>query len=213
MANGKDELRDDEELGLVPIFTMVLWLTCLAVFLVGVIFDDSSGAPATRPTAATSVELLSVELSNDTQPIQNVRAPSHEIAVASQEPVIPTVRAAPIAPVAAGSAFADYLPLLPMRTFAPSPAAPLRLTFGQGEGRQPAPDYPREAALAGEEGTVVARFDVDENGRVKDAEVMVPCPWPLLNQSVLRTIRHDWRFSPGPPRSYEVPIDFRINRR
>ncbi len=74
VAGDEDETPDDEEIGLVPIFTMVLWLTCVAVFLVGVMFDEPPPAPATRPTTTTPVELLSVDLSNEPEPSRDFRA-------------------------------------------------------------------------------------------------------------------------------------------
>jgi TonB family protein len=86
------------------------------------------------------------------------------------------------------------------------------LTFGQGEGRQPAPEYPRRAMQEGQEGLVGVRFTVGENGRVLTAEPIAPAPWPLLNEAALRAVRERWRFRPGPPRSYEVAIRFELKR-
>ena len=86
------------------------------------------------------------------------------------------------------------------------------LTLGEGEGRQPAPEYPREAIMARQEGTVTLRFSVDETGRVTNVETASPCRWPLLNQAAVRTVRERWHFSPGPPRTYEVPIEFQFEK-
>jgi protein TonB len=95
---------------------------------------------------------------------------------------------------------------------AASPPVVQRLTLGEGEGNQPPPQYPREAALAQQEGTVVVRFTVGEDGRVVSADAASSCRWPLLNQAALRAVRDTWLFKPGPLRSYEVPIEFRLNR-
>jgi periplasmic protein TonB len=101
----------------------------------------------------------------------------------------------------------------PSQAVAPQrPAAPQRLTFGQGEGAQPPPEYPREAAFAHEQGTVLIRFTVDEDGRVLDAQVAKPCPYAMLNRAALRAVRDTWRFAPGSVRSYEVPIEFQLVR-
>ena len=89
-------------------------------------------------------------------------------------------------------------------------SAPIRLTFGVGEGRQPPPEYPREAVLAQQEGTVVVVFTVGTNGRVTDAVATSPSPWEILNQAALRKIRQTWRFSQGPVRSYQVTIQFQL---
>lgn len=86
------------------------------------------------------------------------------------------------------------------------------LVFGQGDGRQPAPRYPSRARTAGQEGTVVVRLQVLENGRVSSAVPAQPCPWPLLNDEAVRTVRELWRFRPGPVRLYEVPIRFELGK-
>jgi TonB family protein len=90
------------------------------------------------------------------------------------------------------------------------PAKPQRIIYGQGEGRQPAPDYPREAAMAHQQGNVIVRFVVGEDGRVQSAQAVVPCPYPLLNQSAVRAVRETWRFRAGPVRNYEVTIVFQL---
>jgi protein TonB len=87
------------------------------------------------------------------------------------------------------------------------------LSYGHGEGRQPAPEYPRQARREGQEGAVTLRFSVDESGRVLAAEMVSPTPWPLLNNAALRAVRERWRFRPGAPRLYEVAIRFELHRR
>jgi protein TonB len=97
------------------------------------------------------------------------------------------------------------------RTAAATPPA-TRLTFGEGEGRQPPPEYPRQAILARQQGTVGLRFTVGEDGRILSVEVTLPSRWPLLNQAAERAVRDTWRFNPGPRRIYEVPIEFDLNQ-
>jgi protein TonB len=87
-----------------------------------------------------------------------------------------------------------------------------QLTYGQGEGRQPAPDYPPEAIAARHQGNVRVRLSVGDDGRVLTAQVVGPCPWSPLNQSALRAVRDRWRFHPGPTRLYEVIITFQIKQ-
>src|SRR5690606_11982859 len=92
-----------------------------------------------------------------------------------------------------------------------APAPPVQtLTYGRGEGRQPAPDYPRVAVRQGQEGVVRVRFSVGEDGRVLGAEAVGRCPWPLLNDSALRAVREKWRFPRGAVRLYEVAIRFEL---
>ncbi len=86
------------------------------------------------------------------------------------------------------------------------------LRYGQGEGKQPAPEYPASARREGQQGTVLVRFTVGTDGRVLAAEAVRPAPWPLLTQSALDVIRHRWRFSVGSLRAYEVSIRFQLSR-
>jgi TonB family protein len=86
------------------------------------------------------------------------------------------------------------------------------LVFGEGEGRQPAPEYPRQSVREGQEGVVVVRLSVDESGRVQFAEAVSPSPWALLNESAVHTVRDRWRFRAGPPRLYDVAIRFELTR-
>ncbi|HOB99069.1 MAG TPA: energy transducer TonB [Verrucomicrobiota bacterium] len=95
--------------------------------------------------------------------------------------------------------------------FAP-PFAVHSLTVGRAEGRQPAPEYPPAAMRGGQEGTVRIGFGVGAHGRVVDAAVVAPSPWPLLNQAALRTVRDRWRFHPGGVRRFEVSIHFRLEK-
>jgi protein TonB len=101
------------------------------------------------------------------------------------------------------------------QTAAPQSAAqsaPTRLTYGVGEARQPAPEYPPEAQRAGEEGTVIVQFTVDENGHITSAEASTPSPWPSLNNAAVRAVRDTWRFPTGPSRNYEVVIQFELRK-
>jgi len=93
----------------------------------------------------------------------------------------------------------------------PQPAI-RHITFGEGEGQQPPPEYPRDAVMQREEGTVIVRFTVADDGRVTSAYAITPSPWPLLNQAALRAIRETWRFNSGSVRTYEVPIEFQLAR-
>jgi protein TonB len=87
-----------------------------------------------------------------------------------------------------------------------------QLTFGHGEGKQPAPQYPARALNEGQEGTVRVQFTVGADGRTVAAELASQSPWPLLNEAALKVVRERWRFASGPVRRYEVPIHFRIRK-
>ncbi len=88
--------------------------------------------------------------------------------------------------------------------------SPQTLVFGQGEGRQPAPEYPARCVKLGQEGVVDIRLTVDHNGEVTDTSVARPCAWPLLNDAAERTVRHRWRFARGSTRVYDVAIRFAL---
>ena len=96
---------------------------------------------------------------------------------------------------------------------APAPAPAVQtLTFGIGDGKQPAPKYPEAARRAGQEGTVTIRFTVGDDGRVLAAEPSAPSPWSALNREALRVVREQWRFPSGPARLYEVVIRFELKK-
>ena len=92
------------------------------------------------------------------------------------------------------------------------PLARQLLIYGQGEGKQPAPEYPLRAIREGQEGTVVVRLAVTESGSVTSAEAFTPSPWPLLNEAAVRVVRDRWHFRSGPPRLYDVAIRFQLSK-
>ncbi len=145
-------------------------------------------------------------------PLVAVAKPSPEIpfAIPVEGPTrtVEPKRAVPVqpAPVAATAPAAEVV--------APrQPDPPRQLTFGEGEGKQPAPEYPREAIIARQQGTVGLRFTVDAGGRVTNVEVRSPCHAPLLNQAAARAVRETWRFAAGPPRTFDVSIQFELKPR
>jgi periplasmic protein TonB len=209
-------------------FTLVLWATSLAVGVGGLVMGyPHSPAPA-PPLSPVQATLIHVRITQDTMPPPEAGAAeeSAQAAPAPQAaPPPPTPEAmtppeeTPLAQVAIAApvmVVPEKVPpqAVPQRTAAGPPAvrAPqvTHLVFGQGEGRQPAPEYPREAALAGEEGTVGLRFTVDVDGSVLTVEVSSPSPWPLLNQAAARAVRDQWRFVSGGPRTFQVFMRFQL---
>ncbi len=223
---------------LAPILTGVVWTGCLAAGIAGLLLPYRPPAlPAIQPVTIQA-ELLNVEVTRD--PSASADAPPPQAPeLFPTPPAAPDVTAAPAA--APLTAVAEPLPAVafalpvegPTRKVEPAQAsvgtpspsadtpaeaprapasAPQRLTYGQGEGAQPAPDYPREAIAAGEQGVVGIQFTVGEDGRVRGAQVVAPCRFSRLNQSALLAVRDRWRFHPGMPRTYEVSIRFQFNR-
>jgi protein TonB len=217
-----------EQTPLVAAATAAVWIACALVGVVGLLLPYERAHPPTVPPRPPTqvVELL---------PPQGESKEMTERQVTPQENVVPPpppdVMTPPAAPPLAAAAppspeiefakpvngptkLTDAAHAAPAAapSTAPAALAVQHLTFGVGEGQQPDPEYPPEAVAAGEEGTVVVRFTVGEDGRVESAEASQPCRWPVLNRTAVRTVRDDWRFGPGNVRAYDVPIEFRINQ-
>lgn len=210
--------------------TLVLWLGCLAVGGLGLALRYPQPKAPTKVSAPTVAELLRVELTPD--PVARVEvAPTP---AAKPPPLLEPIRQLPAPTLTAvampSPAVAFALPIEgPNRTVGADEAAhrqpdvpatsatalqpPVQaLTFGEGEGKQPKPQYPSRARLAGQEGTVVVRFSVAEDGSVVEAQLASPSPWPLLNGAALKVVRERWRFEPGRVRLFEVGIRFELGK-
>jgi protein TonB len=214
------------------VLTLVLWTGCLAVGWLGFVLPYSRPHAGPRQPEPVHAEILNVELVNDQLPPPDLAPPPPDLAQPPPlpDPVVlpPAPRLLPVAQPSPAIAFA--LPVegpvriveakhaayvQPPAQAMPAPvAAPQvqKLIYGQGEGRQPLPDYPPQALRAGQEGKVTIRASVGANGRVIAVEATEPSPWKLLNAAALRVVRERWRFPPGPIRLYEVSIRFEIKK-
>jgi protein TonB len=212
---------------MLPVTTLVAWMVCLVVGGLGF------ALPYTRPLAPkpeplpTQAELIEVALTSEplppinTAPAATMTPPPLEslAAPASTPPMmavaLPTADVAFALPVegpaqVVPAAQASYSRSAAQSNQVSAVPAIQSLTYGIGEGRQPAPRYPREALRGGQEGKVAVRFLVAENGHVTTAEAAKPSPWPLLNEEAVRTVRQRWKFRSGPLRLYEVTIRFEL---
>jgi protein TonB len=213
-------LEPAEYTSLVEVWTFVTWTVCLAVGLLGLWLHYSRPHPAVKPPEPVKMEKLFVQLARQSAvPLDNMpqsanagaspSAPSDEMA----PPPIPVAEPSPAiafaVPVEGATRVVPFNQAAYGRPAKPSPVVQ-QLTYGVGEGQQPAPEYPTQAIEQHQEGTVVVRFVVGESGLVTSAEAIRPCAWPLLNESAVRTIRHSWRFGPGAVREYEITIHFQI---
>ena len=211
----------------IGVFTLMLWLTCLFLGGLGLALPYPRPHPPQREESVQA-QPLQVELTQEPLPAPDPATP------AALPPALPDLLQPPplpqppiVAPPDPAIAFA--LPLegptrigtanSADRTLSQTPSASpaalppaQKLTFGEGDGRQPAPEYPRESVRQGQEGVVVVRLAVDASGRVQLAEAASPSPWPLLDAAALRTVRERWRFPRGPLRRYEVPIRFELTQ-
>jgi protein TonB len=219
-----DPTAPPNEVAMLGVATAALWLLCVTVGVVG-LFLAYPRPMAPRPQAPpVEAQLVNVQIAGaaeapppspaDSKPPLNPPAVAlppaapQLIAVATPSPAIEFARPVkgPTTTVSAREA-APASSVMAQRSGAP---AVQRIVFGVGAGQQPAPEYPREAALEHEEGVVLVRFAVDESGTVSSASAVEPSPFSLLNQSAVRTIRDEWRFPAGPPRLYEVSITFQL---
>ena len=219
---------------MLSVFTFVIWGSCLLVGFLGITLPYSRPRPLVEPPPPVSAQLLNVELAPDPQPLaapaavaptldqpqpppppdlETIQPPPPTITVAAPSPqmafAVPVEIPAPIVPASEASyRTREETPVVEAPV--PAPPAPQPLVFGRGEGKQPAPEYPRQALREGQEGIVIVRFNVGESGRVQSAAASQPSPWPLLNDAAVRVVRQRWRFSAGANRYYEVAIRFNL---
>jgi periplasmic protein TonB len=222
------------EVGLLPISTMVLWVSCLAVGVLGQLIPYPALAPPARPQPLpVQAQIMHVHLtkmiapklaaqsempSNPSPPQEALpAAPAPPTAVANPSPAIAFAVpiAGPMRFVPANQAIATPINRVEVQStpVTNTTSQPARLILGEGEGRQPAPQYPFEAIRQGQQGTVVVRLTIEETGVVLTADAIVPCPYPLLNEAALRAVRDTWHFATGAERSYEVSIQFQLQPR
>lgn len=200
--------------------TLIVWLCCGSVGLFGFVLPYAHPAKPAAPEPLP-VEVLNVQLSAvpEIQPESGSRGQPSSTAMVIPSAPQPMAVAEPSAAVAFAIPVENVTRIADVRnaSYYQAPANEVaappvqHLTFGQGEGRQPAPDYPSRARREGQQGTVVVRLTVGETGSVLAAEAVTPSPWPLLNDSAVRTIKNRWAFGTGRQRVYEVPIRFALN--
>ena len=256
-----DDRQKETEPELLSLVTLVAWLMCLAVGVLG-LFLHYAAPRSNREAVMPPTEMVNVEIASTPPPQPEVVMPPPEIGNSSPElsspaapPALAVPEALPVTTVAAPSpAISFALPVEgltrlvdvnraahsgPVNGAAGSASgvpggvpggvsggvsggtsagtgtvAPVivKLTLGEGEGRQPSPEYPRAAVVAHQEGVVGLRFTVGEDGHVQSVEVVSASRWPVLNQAATRTVREQWHFSAGPRRIYEVSIQFELNQ-
>ncbi|MFO1498168.1 MAG: TonB family protein [Verrucomicrobiota bacterium] len=219
-----------EEISLLGVGIAVIWICCLIVGVVGLRVPYARSKPAPGKAAPVQAELLDVQLA--VEPIPSAPAPLPSelvqppallearlpdappmIAVAQPSPTIAFALPVegPARLVEAGQA--SYTRPAERPPDSATAAPPVQtITYGRGEGKQPAPEYPPRAVREGQEGTVQVRFDVDPDGHVLQAVAASPSPWRLLNEAAVRTVRERWHFQPGAFRRYEVAIHFELTK-
>lgn len=234
VEQGRSSLPVPNEPNDVALFTLVVWLVCLFVGVLGFVLPYERPRPPAPPEQPVLAQQLQVELTDEPLPPPETepRPPDPLAPPPPPDALTPPPIAQPIAVAQPSPAISFALPIegptrivetkraeyiAPPVTNTPAPASgappPVhQLTFGQGEGKQPAPTYPPTARRQGQEGTVVVRLTVGADGRVLAAEAALPSPWPLLNEAALSAVHEKWRFRSGPPRLYDVAIRFELTK-
>lgn len=78
-------------------------------------------------------------------------------------------------------------------------------------GSYPAPAYPREARLRGEQGEVRLRVTVGADGRAEEVGIESGSGSGILDRAAAAQVRRFWRWPPGRRREYIVPLEFRLD--
>ena len=170
--------------------------------------DDSAVSKVERPKAsadsAIQFEKPIIEIAPMVVAPMQVLAPpppvaAPVVAAPAKAPVGKPTNTAPApvhAPSPAGATAA--LPVAPKRQA--SPAGALPLASGSGEISlvpisTPAPEYPREASMAGITGYVVVVFTLSVEGVPQDISILESSPPRVFDQSARRAVMR-WRFQP-----------------
>jgi protein TonB len=204
------------------ILTLILWTGCLLIGVLGLVLPYGRPRPPQPPPPPIKFETLDIKLFNDPQPSNERRSPVYaQPGVQLQIPqLVPVAQPSPAIafalPVSVSIQVVDRRQAAYTQPVSTAPTAaqpaPQPLTFGQGEGRQPAPEYPSRAQREGQEGMVTVRLTVAEDGHVLSAEALSSSNWPLLDESAVRAVKNRWHFSRGKFRAYDVLIRFKLAR-
>jgi TonB family protein len=206
--------------GLLQVFTLVVWIVWLLVGVLGWWLSRATPAPSSAPPPKAllpvQAELLEVQFMG--QPVAADTAPPDQ-ALPSPEmaaPPLPAVAAfTPAIPFAVPIEGAVRVVTAQQANLARIPIeqkpAVRRLTSADVAGKLAKPDYPAEARILGQQGTVGVRFTVDPDGSVVSAQVIAPS-FPSLNEAALQTVRNQWHFGAGSRRIFDYYFVFRLNQ-
>ncbi|MES2476047.1 MAG: energy transducer TonB [Verrucomicrobiota bacterium] len=194
----------DPQLHALNIVTLAAWLSVCGFAAIAI------GVPSSRPMVlpGTAAE-NATELGDDFTLGDATAARDGEDkgADAQEEPAPTPLPTPPPLPARTRLAALPEIPrpVAPVRRLDPGNAVAARLAAGH----TPGPSYPTESRRAGQAGTVVVQFTVDDAGDVRDAKVYTSSRWPLLDREALRTVR-SWKFPPGDTMSLIRPIAFQL---
>jgi periplasmic protein TonB len=142
-------------------------------------------------------------------PAPTTPEPPAVLAAPTAAPTAPVVQAAPPAPPPPPAPPAPAPP-------APSPPAKVELPTSKADYlHNPPPDYPRMSKRLGEQGRVVVKVLIGEDGRPQKAELFTSSGFERLDKSAMEAAMR-WRYVPGKRGGvaeamwYQVPIQFTL---
>lgn len=133
------------------------------------------------------------------------------MATPTPEPLAPTGVVEPQPPAPPVTAIAAAEPAAP-----PAPPAPPKIELPSSSAEylnNPKPAYPRLSKSLNEQGKVVVRVFIDENGVATKAEIRTSSGYERLDQAALQTVLK-WRYVPGKRAGvvegmwFNVPVNF-----
>ena len=154
--------------------------------------------------------------------VQPVLTPAPPVASPEPPAVLSAPTAAPTAPaVPAATALSPAPPPPPAPTpppAAPAPPPPPKVELPSSKAdylHNPPPDYPRMSKRLGEQGRVVVKVLIGEDGRAQKVELLTTSGFERLDKSAMEAAMR-WRYVPGKRGGvaeamwYQVPIQFTL---
>ena len=161
-----------------------------------------------------------VPLTPPPKTVQPVLTPAPPVASPEPPAVLSAPTAAPTAPAVPAAAPASPPPPAPTPPPAapapPPPPAKVELPSSKADYlHNPPPDYPRMSKRLGEQGRVVVKVLIGEDGRAQKVELLTTSGFERLDKSAMEAAMR-WRYVPGKRGGvaeamwYQVPIQFTL---
>ena len=154
--------------------------------------------------------------------VQPVLTPAPPVASPEPPAVLSAPTAAPTAPAVPAAAPSPPAPPPPPAPTpppaAPSPPPPPKVELPSSKAdylHNPPPDYPRMSKRLGEQGRVVVKVLIGEDGRAQKVELLTTSGFERLDKSAMEAAMR-WRYVPGKRGGvaeamwYQVPIQFTL---
>ena len=154
--------------------------------------------------------------------VQPVLTPAPPVASPEPPAVLSAPTAAPTAPAVPAAAPSPPAPPPPPATTpppaAPAPPPPPKVELPSSKAdylHNPPPDYPRMSKRLGEQGRVVVKVLIGEDGRAQKVELLTTSGFERLDKSAMEAAMR-WRYVPGKRGGvaeamwYQVPIQFTL---